>query len=52
MLRADGGSCAVLTVVDSETDRLDALVANLLDMSRIEAGVCRRGLETSISRTR
>ena len=25
--------------IDAETDRLDTLVANLLDMSRIEAGV-------------
>ena len=29
----------VLRTIDAETDRLDALVANLLDMSRIEAGV-------------
>jgi two-component system sensor histidine kinase KdpD len=31
----------VLRTIDEETDRLDALVANLLDMSRIEAGVLR-----------
>jgi two-component system sensor histidine kinase KdpD len=30
---------AVLETIDLETDRLDSLVANLLDMSRIEAGV-------------
>ena len=29
----------VLRTIDTETDRLDVLVANLLDMSRIEAGV-------------
>src|SRR5262245_21533157 len=29
----------VLRTIDSETDRLNTLVANLLDMSRIEAGV-------------
>ena len=37
--RSDAELAAVLRVVDRETDRLDALVANLLDMSRIEAGV-------------
>lgn len=31
----------VLRTIDAETDRLDDLVANLLDMSRIEAGVLR-----------
>jgi two-component system sensor histidine kinase KdpD len=36
---------AVLQVVDSEADRLDALVANLLDLSRIEAGVVQAHLE-------
>jgi len=29
----------VLDAIDSETERLNALIANLLDMSRIEAGV-------------
>jgi two-component system, OmpR family, sensor histidine kinase KdpD len=29
----------VLRTIDTETDRLDTLVANLLDMSRMEAGV-------------
>ena len=36
---------AVLRVVDREADRLDALVANLLDLSRIEAGVVHANLE-------
>jgi two-component system sensor histidine kinase KdpD len=36
---------AVLRVVDREADRLDALVANLLDLSRIEAGVVQANLE-------
>jgi two-component system sensor histidine kinase KdpD len=31
----------VLTSVDSEVDRLNGLIANLLDMSRIEAGMLR-----------
>ena len=44
--RTDDERDAVLRVVDRETDRLDALVANLLDMSRIEAGVLRAHLET------
>jgi two-component system, OmpR family, sensor histidine kinase KdpD len=35
----------VLRVVDREGDRLDALVANLLDLSRIEAGVVQAHLE-------
>ena len=44
--RAGAEVDAVLRVVDRETDRLDALVANLLDVSRIEAGVLRAHLET------
>ena len=40
---ARGGAAAWST---SETDRLDALVANLLDMSRIEAGVLQAQPET------
>ncbi len=36
----------VLGTIDAETDRLDSLVANLLDMSRIEAGVLRARRET------
>ncbi|MFI5055908.1 MAG: ATP-binding protein [Actinomycetota bacterium] len=44
--RSDADRVAVLSVVDHETDRLDALVANLLDMSRIEAGVLRARPET------
>jgi two-component system sensor histidine kinase KdpD len=35
-----------LEAVDSETERLNALIANLLDMSRIEAGVLQAKLET------
>ena len=35
-----------LEAIDSESDRLNALIANLLDMSRIEAGVLRARVET------
>ncbi len=35
-----------LAEVDAETDRLNALIANLLDMSRIEAGVLHAHLES------
>ena len=35
----------VLEAIDSETERLNALIANLLDMSRIEAGVLHAHLE-------
>jgi two-component system sensor histidine kinase KdpD len=34
-----------LEAIDAETERLNALIANLLDMSRIEAGVLRAKLE-------
>jgi two-component system sensor histidine kinase KdpD len=44
--REDGQRDDVLRTIDAETDRLDALVANLLDMSRIEAGVLRARPET------
>jgi two-component system, OmpR family, sensor histidine kinase KdpD len=37
--RNDAERADVLQTIDTETDRLDALVANLLDMSRIEAGL-------------
>ena len=41
-LSADGGSAAdreaLLAVMGEETDRLDRLVANMLDLSRLEAG--------------
>jgi two-component system, OmpR family, sensor histidine kinase KdpD len=37
--RGDAERLEVLRTIDAETDRLDTLVANLLDMSRIEAGV-------------
>ncbi len=43
--RSDGDRAAVLRVVDGEADRLDSLVANLLDLSRIEAGVVQAHLE-------
>jgi len=43
--RSDVDRDAVLQVVDREADRLDALVANLLDLSRIEAGVVQVRLE-------
>ncbi len=39
--RTDEERAEVLQTIDAETDRLDTLVANLLDMSRIEAGVLR-----------
>jgi two-component system sensor histidine kinase KdpD len=35
-----------LESIDNETDRLDGLIANLLDMSRIEGGILRPRLET------
>jgi two-component system sensor histidine kinase KdpD len=34
-----------LSAIDNEADRLNALIANLLDMSRIEAGMLRAHLE-------
>jgi two-component system sensor histidine kinase KdpD len=37
--RNDAERAEVLRTIDAETDRLDTLVANLLDMSRIEAGI-------------
>jgi two-component system, OmpR family, sensor histidine kinase KdpD len=36
----------VLEAIDSESERLNALIANLLDMSRIEAGVLQAKVET------
>ena len=35
-----------LEAIDSESERLNALIANLLDMSRIEAGVLQAKIET------
>jgi two-component system sensor histidine kinase KdpD len=35
-----------LEAIDSESERLDSLIANLLDMSRIEAGVLRAKVES------
>ncbi len=43
--RDDEAQLDVLHTIDVETDRLDSLVANLLDMSRIEAGVLRARIE-------
>jgi two-component system, OmpR family, sensor histidine kinase KdpD len=43
--RTDEERGEVLQTIDAETDRLDTLVANLLDMSRIEAGVLRARVE-------
>jgi two-component system sensor histidine kinase KdpD len=41
---SDDDRAAFLTTVEEETDRLTALVVNLLDMSRISAGVVRPDL--------
>jgi len=38
---SDGDKCSFLTTIDREADRLNRLVANLLDMSRIEGGALR-----------
>jgi two-component system, OmpR family, sensor histidine kinase KdpD len=43
--RTDEQRAEVLQTIDAETDRLDTLVANLLDMSRIEAGVLKARME-------
>ena len=43
--RTDEERADVLQTIDAETDRLDTLVANLLDMSRIEAGVLKARTE-------
>lgn len=43
--RTDEQRAEVLQTIDAETDRLDSLVANLLDMSRIEAGVLKARME-------
>jgi two-component system, OmpR family, sensor histidine kinase KdpD len=43
--RTDEERREVLEEVDSEAERLNALIANLLDMSRIEAGVLHAHLE-------
>jgi two-component system sensor histidine kinase KdpD len=44
--RSPGDLRESLEAVDSEAERLNALIANLLDMSRIEAGVLQAKLET------
>jgi two-component system sensor histidine kinase KdpD len=43
--RSDEEQREVLEEIDSEAERLNALIANLLDMSRIEAGVLHAHLE-------
>ncbi len=43
--RSDEDQREVLETIDKESDRLNALIANLLDMSRIEAGVLKARLE-------
>ena len=43
--RTDEEQREVLEEIDSEAERLNALIANLLDMSRIEAGVLHAHLE-------
>ena len=48
--RTDEEQREVLEEIDSEAERLNALIANLLDMSRIEAGVLHAHLENVDSR--
>lgn len=43
--REDADHREILETIDREADRLNALIANLLDMSRIEAGVLRARIE-------
>lgn len=43
--RAPGERREALEAIDSEAERLNALIANLLDMSRIEAGILRARVE-------
>jgi two-component system sensor histidine kinase KdpD len=43
--RTDADRREALEAIDTETERLNALIANLLDMSRIEAGELRARLE-------
>jgi two-component system sensor histidine kinase KdpD len=51
LLGSDAGRSAsapvkdALTTIDEETDRLDALIADLLDMSRIEGGLLRARIQ-------
>jgi two-component system sensor histidine kinase KdpD len=44
---ANGGDVSAATVVETEADRLDALVADFLDLSRIHAGAVRPNLEVN-----
>jgi two-component system sensor histidine kinase KdpD len=39
-----GGDCSRATIIESEADRLNALVSDLLDLSRIHAGAVRPAL--------
>ena len=44
--RSPGERREALEAIDSESERLNALIANLLDMSRIQAGVLQARVET------
>jgi two-component system sensor histidine kinase KdpD len=44
---ADGGSTDRARVIEDESDRLDALVGDLLDLSRIQSGAVPRSLEVN-----
>ena len=44
---ARGGDASAATIVETEADRLDALVGDLLDLSRIHAGAVRPNLEVN-----
>ena len=41
-----------VTTIDAETDRLTALVGNLLDMSRVQAGVIQPSIGADAARGR
>jgi two-component system sensor histidine kinase KdpD len=43
--RGAGDQREILETIDKESDRLNALIANLLDMSRIDAGVLKARIE-------
>ncbi len=43
--RSDGERREVLETIDKESDRLNVLIANLLDMGRIEAGVLKARIQ-------
>ena len=44
---ADGGSKDRARVIEDESDRLDALVGDLLDLSRIQSGAVQRSVEVN-----